>query len=48
MARAEDVLHYGSVALTPKLAKPTAKLAEIYTKAKVAEAKTPAAAPEPK
>ncbi|HEY2753951.1 S41 family peptidase [Phenylobacterium sp.] len=39
LARAEDVLHYGSVALTPKLPRPTAKLAEIYSKAKVAEAK---------
>jgi carboxyl-terminal processing protease len=35
------VLHFGSVALTPKLPKPTAKLAEIYTKAKVAEVKAP-------
>jgi carboxyl-terminal processing protease len=46
LARAEDVLHYGSVALTPKLPRPTAKLAEIYSKAKVAEAKP--AAPPPK
>ena len=46
MARAEDVLHYGSVAATPKLAKPTAKLAEIYSKAKVAEAKVAAPAPK--
>jgi carboxyl-terminal processing protease len=41
MARAEDVLHYGSVAATPKLPKPTAKLAEILSKAKVAEVKPP-------
>jgi carboxyl-terminal processing protease len=46
LARAEDVLHYGSVALTPKLAKPTAKLAEIYSKAKVAEAKPAVPAPK--
>jgi carboxyl-terminal processing protease len=40
MARAEDVLHYGSVAATPKLPKPTAKLAEIInTKERVAQAK---------
>ena len=38
LARAEDVLRYGSVALTPKLPTPTARLAEIITKAKVAEA----------
>jgi carboxyl-terminal processing protease len=41
MARAEDVLHYGSVAATPKLPHPTAKLAEILSKAKVAEVKPP-------
>jgi carboxyl-terminal processing protease len=41
MARAEDVLHYGSVAATPKLPKPTAKLAEILSKSKVAEVKPP-------
>jgi carboxyl-terminal processing protease len=41
LARAEDVLHYGSVAQTPKLPKPTARLAEIISKAKVAEVKTP-------
>ena len=41
IARAEDVLHYGSVALTPKLPKPTARLAEIISKAKVAEVKPP-------
>ncbi|HEY2359411.1 MAG TPA: S41 family peptidase [Phenylobacterium sp.] len=46
LARAEDVLHYGSVALTPKLAKPTAKLAEIYSKAKVADAKPAVPAPK--
>ena len=44
VARAEDVLKFGSVALTPKLPKPTARLAEIVAKAKVAEAKAPATA----
>jgi carboxyl-terminal processing protease len=42
LARAEDVLHFGSVAATPKLPKPTAKLADIInTKARVAEVKPP-------
>lgn len=42
LARAEDVLQYGSVAATPKLPKPTAKLAEILnSKARVAEVKPP-------
>ncbi len=41
LARAEDVLKYGSVAMTPKLPKPTARLAEIISKAKVAEVKPP-------
>ena len=41
LARAEDVLKYGSVAQTPKLPKPTARLAEIISKAKVAEVKPP-------
>jgi carboxyl-terminal processing protease len=41
LARAEDVLKYGSVAQTPKLPKPTARLAEIINKAKVAEVKPP-------
>ena len=41
LARAEDVLKYGSVAQTPKLPKPTARLAEILSKAKVAEVKPP-------
>jgi carboxyl-terminal processing protease len=43
LARAEDVLRYGSVAATPKLPKPTAKLAEIIgaSKAKVASVKPP-------
>ena len=41
LARAEDVLRYGSVAQTPKLPKPTARLAEILSKAKVAEVKPP-------
>jgi carboxyl-terminal processing protease len=40
MARAEDVLRYGSVAATPKLAKPTAHLASVLgTKDRVAEVK---------
>jgi len=43
LARAEDVLKYGSVAMTPKLPKPTARLAEIISKAKVAEVKPPVA-----
>src|SRR5690349_5509461 len=42
IARAEDVLRYGSVAATPKLPKPTARLAEIVNKARVAEVKPPA------
>jgi carboxyl-terminal processing protease len=44
LARAEDVLHYGSVAATPKLPKPTAKLAEVLggSRAKVAAVKPPA------
>jgi len=41
LARAEDVLHYGTVAATPKLPKPTAKLAEIISKSRVAEVKPP-------
>jgi carboxyl-terminal processing protease len=42
LARAEDVLHYGSVASTPKLPKPTAKMAELVgSKARVAEVKPP-------
>jgi carboxyl-terminal processing protease len=42
MARAEDVLRYGSVALTPKLPKPTARMAEVVgAKARVAEVKPP-------
>ena len=44
MARAEDVLRYGSVALTPKLPKPTARMAEVVgAKARVAEVKPPIA-----
>jgi carboxyl-terminal processing protease len=43
MARAEDVLKYGSVAMTPKLPKPTARLAEVINKAKVVEAAKPVA-----
>jgi carboxyl-terminal processing protease len=42
LARAEDVLKYGSVAATPKLAAPTARLAGILSKSKVAEVKPPA------
>jgi carboxyl-terminal processing protease len=44
LARAKDVLHYGSVAATPKLPTPTAKMAEILagSKAKVASVKPPA------
>jgi len=38
LARATDVLRYGSVAATPKLPKPTAKMAEVVGKAKVAVA----------
>ena len=34
-----DVLRYGSVAATPKLPKPTARMAEIVSKARIAEAK---------
>jgi carboxyl-terminal processing protease len=42
LARAEDVLHYGSVAATPKMDKPTARLASVInSKAKVAEVKPP-------
>jgi carboxyl-terminal processing protease len=42
LARAEDVLHYGSVAATPKLPKPTAKLAEIINaRPRIAEVKPP-------
>ena len=33
LARAKDVLKYGSVAATPKLAKPVAKMAEVVAKA---------------
>ena len=44
LSRAKDVLHYGSVAATPKLPTPTAKMAEILagSKAKVASVKPPA------
>ena len=45
LARAEDVLKYGSVAATPKLAAPTARLAGILSKSKVAEVKVPAPKP---
>ncbi|MET0274965.1 MAG: S41 family peptidase [Phenylobacterium sp.] len=42
LARAEDVLRYGSVAQTPKLPKPAAKMAELVgSKARVAEVKPP-------
>ena len=39
IARASDVLKFGSVAATPKLPKPTARMAGIINKDKVAEAK---------
>jgi carboxyl-terminal processing protease len=44
LARAEDVLHYGSVAATPKMPHATARLAEVLggSKAKVAAVKPPA------
>ncbi len=49
LTRAKDVLRHGSVAATPKLPKPTAKMAEVVSRAKVAEAKpAPGAAPTPK
>ena len=41
LERAEDVLKYGSVAATPKIPAPTARLAGILSKAKVAEVKAP-------
>src|SRR3954467_12796832 len=41
LARAEDVLKYGSVAATPKIPAPTARLAGILSKSKVAEVKAP-------
>jgi carboxyl-terminal processing protease len=44
LVRAKDVLKYGSVAATPKLPKPTAKLADLVSRAKVAEVKPPPAA----
>jgi len=37
LTRAEDVLKYGSVAATPKLAKPAPKLAEAVTRARAVE-----------
>jgi len=43
IARAQDVLRYGSVAATPKLPKPQPKLAGIIAKDKVAVVKPPAA-----
>jgi carboxyl-terminal processing protease len=43
LTRAEDVLHYGSVAATPKMPKPSAKLAEVLSKSKVAAVKPPQA-----
>jgi len=39
LTRAKDVLRFGSVAATPKLPKPTAKLAEVVSRSRVAEAK---------
>jgi len=47
LTRAEDVLKNGSVAATPKLPKPTAKLAGVLSRAKVAEVKPPATTPQP-
>ena len=46
ISRAGDVLRYGSVAATPKLPKPTARMAEIVNKARVAEVKPPVATPK--
>jgi carboxyl-terminal processing protease len=43
LARAKDVLKFGSVAATPKLPKPVARMAEVVTRAKVAEVKPPSA-----
>ena len=40
LSRAEDVLRYGSVAATPKLSAPTARLASILSKSKVAAVQT--------
>ena len=48
ITRATDVLRYGSVALTPKLPKPTARMAEVVSKARIAEAKPAAATPAQK
>jgi carboxyl-terminal processing protease len=48
ITRATDVLRYGSVALTPKLPKPTARMAEVVSKARIAEAKPGAATPAQK
>jgi carboxyl-terminal processing protease len=47
LARAKDVLKYGSVAATPKLPKPTAKLAGVVSRAKIAEVKPPATTIKP-
>jgi carboxyl-terminal processing protease len=48
LARAKDVLKYGSVAATPKLPKPAARLAEIVApKGKAAEVLKPAAPDAP-
>ena len=44
LVRAKDVLKYGSVAATPKLPKPTAKMAEVVSRAKIAQANSPPAA----
>ena len=46
ISRAGDVLRYGSVAATPKLPKPTARMAEIVNKTRVAEVKPPIATPK--
>ena len=47
LSRAEDVLKYGSVAATPKLAPPTARLAGILQKSKVADAQAKPPTPKP-
>jgi len=49
LTRAEDVLKYGSVATTPKLPKPPARLAEVMgPRGKAAEIQPPVVAPTPK
>jgi carboxyl-terminal processing protease len=48
LTRAKDVLKFGSVAATPKLPKPTAKMAEVMSRAKIAEVKPVPMAPATK